>query len=248
MHIRGPRERLLNSVLPHEITHTVFAYYFRQPVPRWADEGGSVLSEDDIERNNHDRMCRQILNQGKAMRLSYLFTLMDYPREVLVLYAEGFSVSRYLVEHSDRQTFLHFVNEGLNYHDWNSASQKYYGVNVNQLEANWIDYLKKTPATGAIVVANTKSMTSANGGGEMTGRKVVRSSDPPGYPDLSQTVRGSGAVLGNPGDSFGSHAPNRQTTPTAAPPVELPPPPPLPLQMQSPPARLGTPSLSRPLQ
>ena len=48
MQIKGPKERLLNSVLPHEVTHTVFAYYFKQPVPRWADEGGAVLSEDDI--------------------------------------------------------------------------------------------------------------------------------------------------------------------------------------------------------
>ena len=47
--ITGPKERLLNSVLPHEITHTVFAHYFKQPVPRWADEGGAVLSEDEIE-------------------------------------------------------------------------------------------------------------------------------------------------------------------------------------------------------
>src|SRR5262249_45251975 len=46
MHIEGSVERLLNSVLPHEVTHTVFAYHFRCPVPRWADEGGAVLSDD----------------------------------------------------------------------------------------------------------------------------------------------------------------------------------------------------------
>ncbi len=39
MNIEGPLERLLNSVLPHEITHTVFAHQFRRPLPRWADEG-----------------------------------------------------------------------------------------------------------------------------------------------------------------------------------------------------------------
>ena len=50
MHIEGTLERLIASVLPHEVTHTVFAFHFRQPVPRWADEGGSVLSEDDQDR------------------------------------------------------------------------------------------------------------------------------------------------------------------------------------------------------
>jgi hypothetical protein len=58
MHIEGPLDRLIASVLPHEVTHTVFAHYFRRPVPRWADEGGSVLSEDDIERGRHDMMVR----------------------------------------------------------------------------------------------------------------------------------------------------------------------------------------------
>ena len=31
MFIEGPLERLRNSVLPHEITHTVFYYHFKRP-------------------------------------------------------------------------------------------------------------------------------------------------------------------------------------------------------------------------
>jgi len=58
MEIQGPLERLVRSVLPHEVTHTVFAHHFRHPVPRWADEGGSVLSEDDLERDRHDQRQR----------------------------------------------------------------------------------------------------------------------------------------------------------------------------------------------
>src|SRR4051812_32053156 len=79
MEIRGPLDRLLASVLPHEITHTVFAHYFQRPVPRWADEGGAVLSEDDLERDRHDKLTRTILNQGREIRLRQLFTLKDYP-------------------------------------------------------------------------------------------------------------------------------------------------------------------------
>ena len=56
MHIEGSADRLLASVLPHEITHTVFAYYYRTPMPRWADEGGAVLSEDELERGRHDQL------------------------------------------------------------------------------------------------------------------------------------------------------------------------------------------------
>src|SRR5439155_21763425 len=102
-------DRLLASVLPHEVTHTVFAHYFRTPVPRWADEGGAVLSEDDIEKERHDKLVRQILNSGKAMPLRRLFALKEYPSDVMVLYAEGFSVAQFLVEKSNRPTFLAFV-------------------------------------------------------------------------------------------------------------------------------------------
>src|SRR5262245_21638392 len=95
MEINGEMERMLHSVLSHEITHTVFSHYFRYPVPRWADEGGSVLSEDDRERNMHDRMCRDFLNQGHAVPLRRLLQVKEYQEvsNVMVLYAEGFSIS-----------------------------------------------------------------------------------------------------------------------------------------------------------
>jgi hypothetical protein len=253
MRIEGPRERLLNSVLPHEVTHTVFAHYFKRPLPRWADEGGSVLSEDDIERTRHDQLCRQLLNQGRAMRLNYLFSLMDYPNDVMVLYAEGFSVSRYLVEKSDRATFLQFVAQGMN-ENWNSAAQTFYGVNVNQLEANWISTLKKTRPTGTVIASNNRTSSGSDNGTELTGRRVTRSTDPPAYPDLSPTsARGSGATLGTPGERFGSPSANFNRPANSAPvnpprvmAPEPPLPPPLPVQLQTPAARLGTPTLGRP--
>ncbi len=76
MRISGKYDRLKDSVLPHEITHTVFAYHFKRPVPRWADEGGSVYSEDEQERVRHDQICRQILNTGHGMTLNRLFRLI----------------------------------------------------------------------------------------------------------------------------------------------------------------------------
>src|SRR6516225_7866380 len=109
MNVQGPLERVLNSVLPHEITHTVFAYHFRCPLPRWADEGGSVLSEDDLERDRHDKMVRQILNGGRAIPLRRLLVLKEYPSEVMALYAQGYSVTSFLVGKSSRPAFLNFV-------------------------------------------------------------------------------------------------------------------------------------------
>jgi hypothetical protein len=179
MHIEGPLDRLLASVLPHEITHTVFAYYFRHPLPRWADEGGAVLSEDDIERDRHDRLVRQILNTpGRKIPLRRLFTFQDYPSDVMVLYAEGFSVANYLVMNSNRQTFLAFVGLGMSSNNWDYAVKAYYRYNsVEELEEAWLAYLRSTRRQPVQLAQNTGAPGQAPG--EPVHRVVVRQTVPP---------------------------------------------------------------------
>jgi hypothetical protein len=179
MEIEGPLDRLLASVLPHEITHTVFAYYFRQPVPRWADEGGSVLSEDEPEKQMHDKLVRQILNAGQAIPLRRLFSLRDYPREVMCLYAEGFSMAHFLVASWDRQTYLKFVAQGMT-EGWDRAVQTHYGYNsVEQLENAWLAELRRTKRQPA---ATMLAGNTAPANAYPTGRTVVRLTAPPAQP------------------------------------------------------------------
>ncbi len=177
MHIEGSLDRLLASVLPHEVTHTVFAYYFRQPVPRWADEGGAVLSEDDIERNRHDQLVRQILNTpGRAIPLRRLFSLTKYPPDVMVLYAEGYSVSNFLVAKSNRGVFLNFVAQGMR-GDWDAALRTNYGYgSVEELEKAWVESLSH-PRPQAQLASRPAEADGAE-------RVVVRQTAPPAAPLL----------------------------------------------------------------
>jgi hypothetical protein len=178
MHIEGSLDRLLASVLPHEVTHTVFAHYFRCPVPRWADEGGSVLSEDETERNRHDMIVRQILNQGRQIPLRRLFVLTEYPREVMALYAEGYSVAHFLVAASNRQTFLAFVAHGMQY-GWDHAVQSYYRYrSVDELEQAWLTHLKNTKRQPTLLARNTATPPAA----DPATRTVVRLTVPPAQP------------------------------------------------------------------
>jgi hypothetical protein len=193
MHIEGRYDRLLNSVLPHEITHTVFAHYYRCPVPRWADEGGSVLSEDQPERNRHDQLAKNIISTpGHFIPLRRLFTLKEYPDDVMSLYAEGYSVSNFLVAQGGekgRQTFLNFVATGMRNNDWNAAARTYYGYrDVNDLEAAWVDSLRR-PRTAPVQLATNNQPGEA----ETTRRIVSRQTAPPLQVTLEAprpTVRG----------------------------------------------------------
>jgi hypothetical protein len=239
MHIEGRLDRLRASVLPHEVTHTVLAHYFRCPVPRWADEGGAVLSEDEPERARHDLEVRGILNTpGRAIPLRRLFTLTQYPRDVMVLYAEGYSVTDFLVGRSSRPAFLAFLAHGMR-GDWDGAVRTHYGYrNVEELEQAWIQHLRdarRPPAT----LASASDRAGRAPAGTPAGRVVVRQTIPPAQP-----------LLGAPQPIYRGAAPEREE-PYRAPamtsrPAARPPAPPPGLSLPPPPVRLGPPQYESP--
>jgi hypothetical protein len=215
MEIQGPLDRLLASVLPHEVTHTVFAHFFRCPVPRWADEGGSVLSEDDLERDRHDKLTRNILNNSRQIPMRRLFSLKDYPREVICLYAQGYSIADYLVKRSNRQTFLHFVSHGMQ-QGWDSAVQTYYHHrSVEELEEAWLKQLRDTRGQPHLQVAKNKTQPVQPGN-----NIVVRLTVPPAQPlDPDPVVRGAMPVGEQTGQRFGDVRAIPTSQPAFAPPI-----------------------------
>ena len=148
MKIFGETAQLLNSVLPHEVTHTVLAHHFGQPVPRWADEGGSVLSENDKERYEHDVRCREVLNQGRGIPVRVLFTLKEYPKDMIVVYAQGYSLCQYLIDKGGKKQFLEFVGQGMrnDNRNWEQAVHLYGYGSTDELQEAWIESLRTPPS------------------------------------------------------------------------------------------------------
>jgi hypothetical protein len=137
MVVEGRLERVLASALPHEITHTVFAAYFGGPMPRWADEGASLLSEDLRERQRHDRIAVDLLRRRGDLPLSRLFVIEEYPSDLMGFYGQGYSISRFVVEMGGRPRFLRFVREG-NQSGWDVATRSQYGLaDVRELDRAW---------------------------------------------------------------------------------------------------------------
>ncbi len=66
----------------------------------------------------------------------------------MVLYAEGYSVSNFLVSRSNRRTFLEFINQGMS-SGWDDAARKFYSFNrVEDLEQASLKNLTTQAATG----------------------------------------------------------------------------------------------------
>ncbi len=163
MSVEGRLDRILASAIPHEVTHTVFAAYFGGPMPRWADEGASLLSEDLRERKRHDQITVDLLTRRGDMPLGKLFRVEDYPRDLMGFYGQGYSISRFLVEMDGmhgRPRFLAFVRDGLKV-GWDTATKKHYGLaDTHELDRAWRSWHKvvatrDTPGADLVVRAQS---------------------------------------------------------------------------------------------
>lgn len=163
MTIQGSEERILDSVLPHEITHTIFASHFRQPLPRWADEGACTTVEHPVERARQHRMLLEFLTTGRGIAFPEMFAMKEYPADVLPLYSQGYSLARYLIERGGRHKYVSFVAEGLATENWSGALAKHYGVtSVAQMQHVWLDWVKQgCPAPPASLAAATPPPAAA---------------------------------------------------------------------------------------
>jgi hypothetical protein len=156
MDIQGSRERILESVVPHEVTHTIFASYFRKPLPRWADEGACTTVEHRSEIAKQERMLIDFLKTRRGIAFSDMFAMKDYPRDVMPLYAQGHSLASWLIENRGRKAFLEFLADGMQDENWPRAVEQHYGFDgLGSLQTAWLDWVKQgrpqiTPDTSPI--------------------------------------------------------------------------------------------------
>ena len=156
MTIQGSEERILDSVLPHEVTHTIFASHFRQPLPRWADEGACTTVEHPVERARQHRLLIEFLRTGRGISFPEMFAMKEYPADVLPLYSQGYSLARYLIERGGRKRYIQFVGDGLASSDWPESLSQYYGIHdIGKLQTVWLEWVKRgCPAPPASVAAS----------------------------------------------------------------------------------------------
>ena len=136
--VQGSRDRILRSVLPHEITHLIFASAFGPAIPRWADEGASITVEHQGEQLDQQRLLLTIVDRGQAISFNRLFSLHEYPVDSAVMYTQGFSLTQFLVAQGGRMKFTQYLHDGMRWNDWNRATKTHYAVSgLPELEKKW---------------------------------------------------------------------------------------------------------------
>ena len=141
MQVQGTLERILDSVLPHEINHTIFACHFRRPLPRWADEGAATLFEHRSEQLKQLALLNDIVrSKHELISLRDLLSMKEYPkgqRPMLTLYAQGYALADFLVQQKGRQAYLKFISDGER-GGWEKAIRTNFDhEGIESLERNW---------------------------------------------------------------------------------------------------------------
>jgi hypothetical protein len=182
MNIQGSRERILDSVVPHEVTHTIFATYFRRPLPRWADEGACTTVEHRSEVAKQERMLVQFLKTRRGISFSEMFAMKDYPSDVMPLYAQGHSLAQWLIENRGRKAFLDFLGDGMQDENWPRAVRQHYGFDgLGSLQNAWLDWVKQgrprlTPKSSPI--GQLASSTTASSAAPSASTAILRGQSP----------------------------------------------------------------------
>jgi hypothetical protein len=161
MDLRGPLERIMETLLPHEVLHTILASHFRGTVPRWADEGAALSVEAESDRRRLWALAgRQIVN-GPRQPLHVLFDTEQYPSERDALrgfYVHGALVTEFLL-FAGKSRFLDFVSTGVR-EGWDRSAAHHYGFDdLAGLEAAWDVWLRSDRP--AIQVADRQTLSDA---------------------------------------------------------------------------------------
>ncbi len=182
MSVQGSRERILDSVLPHEVTHTIFATHFGCPLPRWADEGACTTVEDISERRKHDGFLLKFLTTDRGIPFNQMFVMDQYPQDILPLYSQGFSLARFLIDQGGRRKFVDYIEEGLKTKNWTATTRNRYGfTSLSNLQTTWLDWVRK----------GSPRLTQAGDVGLSEDAAVAMNSEPTAAPVKTDTVRGT---------------------------------------------------------
>lgn len=142
MRIQGSYDLVLDSVLPHEMLHVVFATYFGRPLPRGLEEGACVYVEHQSSKQQLGSTLARTLETRSSLHMDRFFVVDDdYPHNVLRFYSEAYSLVEFLIERGGQRQFVQFLQDGLDRNQWPQAAQKHYGYGqFSEMQTAWLEW------------------------------------------------------------------------------------------------------------
>jgi len=190
MSVQGPRQTVLDAVLPHEVAHAVFATHFGGSLPRWIEEGACISAERGESRRHVAGLCQRLLLDKGMIPLERLAVVGEDPSDPLPVYAQANSVTQFLVERGGKQELIRYLEHALKGKDDDPGAllPVHYGFgSLSELEHAWIQWMEDpdaywmssgvSPAAGLRVAANQAAAYPFTGRSEVAGTRRVPSAE-----------------------------------------------------------------------
>lgn len=160
----GRRERILDCVVPHEVSHTVLATHFRRPLPRAIDEGMCSAVEADAGRDNWRREILAVLSGGRSSPLAALLAMTEYPADYAALYAQGASLVEFLLAMGRPSELVRCVELAGPQGAWPAALKTVYGFeDLTHLQESWLAWLRAGGGRVSVGYGEPPCYIDANG-------------------------------------------------------------------------------------
>jgi hypothetical protein len=159
--LRADAPGLVGAVVPHEVTHFILADLFpTKQIPRWADEGISVMSEPAPEQERRVGELDAALEGGKIFTVENLM-VHDYPegRFWPLYYAQSVSLTKFLVERGKPGQFIDFL-QGSQRNGVEPELRRVYGfADYTDLQARWLAWARESSAARVASRRNGETIT-----------------------------------------------------------------------------------------
>lgn len=171
MSLDGRPDKLVADVVPHEVFHTLHADHYRQPLPRWLEEGMATLVEsEEAQSRQRAFLIAEVLKKGRGIPFATMVKhngsvvasspdpTQMYGPDVLAFYAQAFSACDYLLQLGDRENLVAFAGD---YAKRGGAAFDRYGMNgLGQFQTTWLEWVKAgSPRREQMSTANYQGCT-----------------------------------------------------------------------------------------
>ena len=129
---------LVDTVLPHEITHAVMIGHFVDQLPTWADEGMAGIAQRRADFDDFRKLLNRFERKGKLFSLQTLMEMDGYPDDdVDLFYAQSALLVEFLLKEKEPKVFISLLREAKK-NGWPQALKQLYGfANFDDFEKRW---------------------------------------------------------------------------------------------------------------
>jgi hypothetical protein len=115
------------------------------------------------ERSKHDHMLVRYLSEGRGIPFAVLFSLREYPPDIMPLYAQGYSLSCFLIAQGGPRQFVKFLERGMETEDWVAAVEEFYEYPlIGKLQTAWNDWVGDGGGAVLAYTATSRGVSSSS--------------------------------------------------------------------------------------